>query len=84
MLIGFVATGARQSFGVFVVPMSDEFGWTRFEVSMAASLGVLVNGISQPFLGRIFDQTGGRKLVLASVIVLSASTMMLALSLIHI
>ena len=80
MLIGFVATGARQSFGVFVVPMSDEFGWTRFEVSMAASLGVLVNGVSQPFIGRIFDQTGGRKLVLASVIVLSASTMMLALT----
>ena len=80
MLIGFVATGARQSFGVFVVPMSDEFGWTRFEVSMAASLGVLVNGVSQPFIGRIFDQTGGRKLVLAAVIVLSASTMMLALT----
>ena len=71
MFIGFVAAGARQSFGLFVVPMSDEFGWSRFEVSIAASLGVLVNGISQPFIGRIFDKTGGRKLVLASVIVLS-------------
>ena len=80
MFIGFVAAGARQSFGVFVVPMSDEFGWSRFEVSIAASLGVLVNGVSQPFIGRIFDKTGGRKLVLASVIVLGASTMMMALT----
>ena len=80
MFIGFVAAGARQSFGVFVVPMSDEFGWSRFEVSIAASLGVLVNGVSQPFIGRIFDKTGGRKLELASVIVLGASTMMMALT----
>ena len=70
MFIGFCATGARQSFGVFVVPMSDEFGWSRLEVSSAAALGVLVNGVSQPFMGRIFDWTGGRKLVLGSVALL--------------
>jgi len=80
MFIGFCATGARQSFGVFVVPMSDEFGWSRLEVSSAAALGVLVNGVSQPFMGRIFDWTGGRKLVLGSVALLGASTMLMALT----
>ncbi|HIM61971.1 MAG: hypothetical protein DSY79_02440 [Chloroflexi bacterium] len=80
LFIGFVAVGARNSFGVFVVPMSDEFGWNRFTISIAAGLGVFVNGISQPFFGRIFDRTGGRKLILVSLVVLGTSTAMLALT----
>ena len=80
LFIGFVAVGARNSFGVFVVPMSDEFGWNRFTISVAASLGVLVYGVSQPFFGRIFDRTGGRKLILVSLVVLGGATAMLALT----
>ena len=80
VFIGFVAVGARNSFGVFVVPMSDEFGWNRFTISAAAALGVLVNGLSQPFMGRVFDRTGGRKLILISLVVLGVATAMLALT----
>ncbi|MDA0262932.1 MAG: MFS transporter [Chloroflexi bacterium] len=80
VFIGFVAIGARNSFGVFVVPMSDEFGWNRFTISIAAALGVLVNGLSQPFMGQIFDRTGGRKLILISLMVLGGATAMLALT----
>ena len=80
IFIGFAAVGARNSFGVFVVPMSDEFGWNRFTISVAAALGVMVNGVSQPFMGRIFDRTGGRKLMLFSLIVIGGSTAMLALT----
>lgn len=80
LFIGFVALGARSSFGVFVVPMSDEFGWNRFTISAAAALGVLINGISQPFFGQIFDRTGGRKMILISIVVLGISTAMLALT----
>ncbi|MCH8988683.1 MAG: MFS transporter [Chloroflexi bacterium] len=80
VFIGFVAIGARNSFGVFVVPMSDEFGWNRFTISAAAALGVLVNGLSQPFMGRVFDRTGGRKLILISLVVLGVATAMLALT----
>ena len=80
VFIGFVAIGARNSFGVFVIPMSDEFGWNRFTISAAAALGVLVNGLSQPFMGRVFDRTGGRKLILISLVVLGVATAMLALT----
>ena len=80
IFIGFVAIGARNSFGVFVVPMSDEFGWNRFTISIAAALGVLVNGVSQPFMGQIFDRTGGRKLILFSLVVLGSATILLALT----
>jgi len=80
LFIGFVAIGARNSFGVFVVPMSEEFGWSRFTISLAAALGVLVNGLSQPFFGQIFDRTGGRKMMLTSITVLGTATAMLALT----
>jgi len=80
MFIAFVATGARNSFGVFVVPMSEEFEWNRFTISAAAAVGVLVNGVTQPFMGRIFDRTGGRKLILISLAVIAVGTALLALT----
>ena len=80
VFIGFVSIGARNSFGVFVIPMSEEFGWSRFTVSIAAALGVLVNGIIQPFMGQLFDRTGGRKVILTGLLVLGISTILLSLT----
>ena len=74
MFIGFVVIGVRNSFGVFVDPMSDEFQWNRTTVTIAASLGVAVNGISQPFMGQLFDRTGGRNLILITLAVLGIGT----------
>ena len=78
VFIGFVAIGARNGFGVFVEPMSDAFGWNRLTISIAAALGILLNGISQPFMGQIFDRTGGRKLILISLVALAGCTLALA------
>jgi len=60
--------------------MSEEFGWSRFTVSIAAALGVLVNGIIQPFFGQLFDRTGGRKVILTGLLVLGISTILLSLT----
>ena len=80
VFIGIVSVGARNSFGVFVIPMSDEFGWSRFTVSIAAALGVLTNGLIQPFMGQLFDRTGGRKVILTGLTVLGLSTILLSLT----
>ena len=80
LFIGFVSIGARNSFGVFVIPMSEEFGWGRFTGSIAAALGLLVNGIIQPFFGQLFDRTGGRKVILTGLLVLGISTILLSLT----
>lgn len=78
MFIGFVVIGVRNSFGVFVDPMSAEFDWDRTTVTIAASLGVAVNGIAQPFMGQIFDRTGGRNMILISLAVLGAGTILIS------
>src|SRR5262245_53005701 len=75
-----ISMGARSGFGVFVLPMSAEFGWNRGTISLAASVGALVSGLSQPFLGRLYDRLGGRQLILASLVVSGVGTMLLALT----
>jgi MFS family permease len=79
-LIALVTVGGRSAFGVFVVPMSEEFGWSRSTISLAAAIGFLVNGLSQPFLGRLFDTFGGRKVIVASLAVFGITTVLLALT----
>ena len=80
VFIGFAAVGARNGFGAFVNPMSEEFGWNRVTISTAFALGILLNGVVQPFMGQVFDRTGGRKLVLLSVLMLGVVTMVTALT----
>jgi len=80
VFIGVVSIGARNSFGVFVIPMSEEFEWSRFTVSIAAALGVLTNGLVQPFMGQLFDRTGGRKVILIGLLVVGISTILLSLT----
>ena len=79
-LIAVVTVGGRSGFGVFVVPMSEEFGWSRSTVSLAAAIGFLVNGLSQPFVGRLFDTLGGRKVILASLATFGLMTILLGLT----
>ena len=74
----FVSMGARNGFGVFVVPMTGELDWTRTEISAAIAVGILINGLTQPFLGRLYDQYGGRLVISISLLVLGLATLLLA------
>ena len=80
MFIAFVTMGARSSFGIFVIPLENEFGWNRTTVSLAAALGFLVNGLTQPFLGHLFDRLGGRKVILTGLVVTGLATVALSLT----
>ncbi len=52
------------SFGIFILPIEQEFGWLRAEISIAFSLGWLVQGLLGPFVGRAVDRYGARPLIL--------------------
>ncbi|MFQ6027761.1 MAG: MFS transporter [Dehalococcoidia bacterium] len=80
MFIALVTTGARNAFGIFIIPMSEEFGWNRGTISFAAALGAILTGVIQPFISRIFDATGGRKLILAGLIGIGVTTVLLSLT----
>lgn len=52
--------GPRGSFGVFFIPMENEFGWTRALISGAFSMATIVQGSSGIFMGWLSDRLGPR------------------------
>ena len=78
--IAFLTVGARNVFGVFVTPMEDDFGWNRSTTSLAFMFATLVGGASQPFLGRVYDRLGGRKVILSGLGAIGVFTILLSLT----
>jgi MFS family permease len=76
--IDLVVTGTRSSFGIFVLPMSEEFGWSRLTISLVAALGAIVGGVTQPFIGNIFDRFSGRTVILLGLVVVGLSIIALS------
>ena len=74
----FLSAGTRSGLGVFVIPMSDDFDWSRGTLSLALAIGWLMNGITQPFIGRLHDRFGGRKVISGSLLILGACTVLLS------
>ena len=77
MFIAFVTMGARSSFGIFIIPLEEEFGWSRFTLSVVVGTGFLVNGITQPFVGHFFDRFSGRNVILVGLLITGLSTIAL-------
>ncbi len=75
----FMVTGARNGFGAFVIPMENELELDRATISLAIAIGWLCNGVSQPFIGRIYDRFGGRTVISISLLVVGGCTMVLSL-----
>ncbi len=80
LFIAFVTTGARSSFGIFIIPLEEEFGWSRFTLSLAVGTGFLVNGLTQPIFGHLFDRFDGRRVILVGLTVMGLSTVLLSLT----
>ncbi|RED14153.1 MFS transporter [Pontivivens insulae] len=61
MLIGF---GIRASFGVFQIPIAEDFGWLRAEFSLAIAIQNLAWGIGQPIFAAIGERFSDRKAII--------------------
>jgi len=51
------------SFSLFVTSLQADLGWSRSEVMVAWSISFLVMGAASPFVGRIVDRYGPRKII---------------------
>src|SRR5918911_4637071 len=51
------------AFGVFLVPMQEELGWSRTALTGAYSAGLLVSALTAPLAGRWLDRYGPRGLM---------------------
>jgi MFS family permease len=55
-----VGRGLGESFTVFLLPISESFGWDRAQVVSVYSLTALAGGLAAPLVGRLFDRSGPR------------------------
>ena len=53
-----LAFGVRQSFGLFMRPVTLELGWGREALSLVFAIQALLNGFAAPFAGAISDKWG--------------------------
>ena len=54
----------RATFGLFQIPIAEEFGWLRYEFSFAIAIQNLVWGIGQPIFGAIAEKFGEKKAII--------------------
>ncbi|MEJ6393159.1 MFS transporter [Gymnodinialimonas sp. 2305UL16-5] len=62
-----ISFAVRSSFGLFQIPIAEEFGWLRAEFSLAIAIQNLAWGIGQPFFGAIAEKFGDRKAIILGV-----------------
>ena len=63
-----ISFAIRASFGVFQIPIADEFGWARSEFSLAIAIQNLFWGIGQPIFGAMAEKIGDRKAIIFGAI----------------
>jgi MFS family permease len=53
---------------LFVIPVTQEFGWTRSQFFAGLSLATMVAAVIVPFVGRIVDERGPRTVILPGIL----------------
>ncbi len=62
----------QYSYGVFVAPLEEEFGWTRAEVNVSLSFFAMT-GLLAPVAGPILDRFGSSRVMMFSYLILALS-----------
>jgi MFS family permease len=71
-LIIMISFAIRASFGVFQIPIAEEFGWLRAEFSLAIAIQNLAWGIGQPIFGAIAERFGDRRAIILGALMYAA------------
>ncbi|MDP7150480.1 MAG: MFS transporter [Paracoccaceae bacterium] len=73
-----ISFAVRASFGVFQIPIAEEFGWLRVEFSLAIAIQNLAWGVGQPIFGAIAEKLGDRKAIVLGALAYVFGLMMSA------
>ena len=60
-LMQMVGSSIRMAFGVFIYPLSEEFGWSQGSITLAYALSSIVTAMVSPLAGSLGDRFGARK-----------------------
>ncbi len=66
-----VAAGIRSTPGVLLVPLEQEFGWSRASISAAVAINLVLYGLIGPFAAAVIDRFGVRRTLAVALIALA-------------
>ena len=71
-MAGYFASGPGQShmFSVFILPLSNDLGLDQTEISFAYAVATLAAAFGLPYIGRLIDRHGMRRVVLIAATLL--------------
>jgi MFS family permease len=69
VLIG--AAGVRSVPSVLIVPLEQEFGWSRATISLAVSINLLLYGALGPFAASLMERVGMRRMMMVALCTLT-------------
>ncbi|MGP4957472.1 MFS transporter [Pseudomonas helleri] len=79
-LILALSLGVRHGFGLFLPPMSAQFGWGREVFAFAIALQNLIWGLAQPFTGALADRFGAAKVVIVGGVLYAVGLVLMGMS----
>ena len=68
------AAGFRSSTGALLVPLEEDFGWSRSTTSGAVSLNLIIYGLTAPFAAALMERFGLRRVVAAALVLVSVGS----------
>jgi MFS family permease len=64
---------APASLGLFIEPLSDEFGWTRAQISLGLTIYALFAVPFSPLAGALIDRRGSRRIAIPGLMLASCA-----------
>jgi MFS family permease len=63
------------TFPLFLQPVSQEFGWGRAAFATSLNISAILAALAAPFVGRMVDRLGARRLLLPAIVLYALATM---------
>jgi len=77
-MISALCIGTRNTFGLYLRPMTDSFGWGREVFALAIAVQNIVWGLSAPFTGAVADRYGTGRVIAGGGIVYALGLYLMA------
>lgn len=76
--VALVTFGPRSVFGLFLLPMSQEYGWGRDVFGLAVAVQNLLWGLGSPFAGAVADRFGTVRVLCGGALLYAAGLALMA------
>lgn len=75
-----IAAGIQQTFGLFMLPISQELAWGREVLSLALAAQALMIGLATPFVAAVADKWGAPRVMAAGGVLYAVGVVLMSQS----